>query len=133
MDSAASLPRRALQHSMVRFAGVGAVSTTADILVYRGLYPLLISNVYVATALGFVTGLTIGFFLNGRYVFKQDRTTRRYLKYGLISVGGLLITEFIIHLFYKDWELMGPLGAKLLAVAIVFFWNYTWSKFWAFK
>lgn len=120
-------------HGMVRFAGVGVISTTGDIFVLRILYPLLVSNIYIATAVGFLTGLTIGFFLNGRYVFKTERTVVRYLKYGLISVGGLLLTELIIHLLYKDLAVTGPMLAKLVAVGIVFFWNYAWSHLWAFK
>lgn len=111
---------------------MGVVSTTCDILVLKLLLSLHV-DIYVATALGFLCGLTVGFLLNGRYVFKQERTGRRYLKYGLISVGGLLLTELIIHLLHVDFSLMGALAAKLVAVGIVFFWNYGWSKRWAFK
>lgn len=132
VKSEASLIRWFFGQSMVRFAGVGLVSTTADILVLNALYPA-VTTVYVATALGFLTGLTVGFLLNGRYVFQVDRTGTRYLKYGLISLLGLFYTEVIIHFLYKEWALTTALGAKLVAVFAVFFWNYFTSKRWAFR
>jgi putative flippase GtrA len=120
------------QRSIVRFAGVGAISTTADILLLHALYPAVLS-IYWATAVGFLAGLTIGFLLNGRFVFGVDRTARRYIKYGLASFAGLMLTEFIIHILYQELGLTGPLGAKLVAVGVVFFWNYSLSRFWAFR
>lgn len=126
--SLSSLYRR----SIVKFAGVGVVSTTSDLILLKVLL-LLHVNVYVATALGFLLGLTVGFFMNGRFVFKTERTPSRYTKYALISIGGLLLTELIIHLLHIDFELTTAFKAKLVAVAVVFFWNYGWSRFWAFK
>lgn len=117
---------------ILRFAAVGVLSTTTDLLVYRGLYPAL-TSIYLAIAIGFFAGLTVGFFLNTRYVFAVERNGTRYFRYALISLGGLLLTEGIIHLLYKEWLLMGALAAKLVAVGLVFFWNYYWSKRWAFQ
>jgi putative flippase GtrA len=121
-----------LQRSIVKFAGVGVVSTTSDLTLLKILL-LLHVNVYLATALGFLLGLSVGFLMNGKYVFGTERTPARYAKYGLISLGGLLLTEIIIHLLHVDFEVTTAFRAKLVAVGVVFFWNYTWSRFWAFK
>jgi putative flippase GtrA len=120
------------QRSITRFAAVGVLSTTADILALRTLYPAFMS-IYSATAVGFLLGLTIGFLLNGRYVFGVDRTPKRYMKYGLTSFAGLLLTEVIIHVLYVELEVTGPMMAKLVAVGAVFFWNYSWSRSWVFR
>lgn len=120
------------KRSIVKFAGVGVVSTFSDLTLLKVLL-LLHVNVYLATALGFLLGLTIGYFMNGRFVFKTERTTARYAKYALISIGGLLLTELIIHLLHIDFAVTTAFKAKLVAVAVVFFWNYGWSRFWAFK
>ncbi len=120
------------ERSIVKFAGVGVVSTLSDLALFKILVVIGV-NVYVATALGFLLGLSIGFAMNGRFVFKTEHTTSRYVKYALISLGGLAITELIIHLFHVDLFQLTAFQAKLIAVAVVFFWNYGWSKFWAFK
>ena len=120
-------------HTAVRFAGVGVVSTACDIATLKVLFPHIIANITLATALAFLVGLTVGFVMNGQFVFKQERTVARYAKYGIISLGALILTEIIVHLLFVTWTLMGALSAKLVAVVLVFFWNYTWSKLWAFK
>jgi putative flippase GtrA len=121
------------QSSFIQFGLVGLVSTAIDTGILELLYPRVLDNVYLATALGFFAGLTVGFLLNSQYVFQKDRTLNRYVKYGLISLGGLLLTELIVHILYVDLAVTTPLKAKLVAVVLVFFWNYTWSKLWAFK
>ncbi|CAN5120170.1 hypothetical protein BH11PAT4_BH11PAT4_0250 [soil metagenome] len=121
-----------LKRSIVRFAGVGVVSTLSDLTLFKILTVLGV-NVYLATAIGFLLGLSVGFIMNGRFVFKTEHTTARYVKYGLISLGGLILTEIIIHLLHVDLANLTAFRAKLVAVAVVFFWNYGWSKFWAFK
>jgi putative flippase GtrA len=121
-----------LKRSIVRFAGVGVVSTLSDLTLFKILTVLGV-NVYLTTTLGFLLGLSVGFIMNGRFVFKTERTSARYLKYGLISLGGLMLTQIIVHLLHVDFVLLTAFKAKLVAVGIVFFWNYGWSRFWAFK
>ena len=120
-----------MRHSLIRFGMVGAVSTFFDLVVLKLLLMAGV-NVYLATAIGFLVGLTNGYFMNTKLVFKQNRDIGRYAKYFLISLGGLLITEQIIHYLHVR-EGLEVLPSKLVAVVIVFFWNYILSKLWAFK
>lgn len=119
-------------HPAVRFAVVGAISTVWDVLVYTLLLKAGV-NIYLATALGFLVGLTNGYLMNSRFVFAQERSAARYGKYAVVSGIGLLLTELIIHLLHVDWAHLSALKAKLVAVVLVFFWNYGMSKLWAFK
>lgn len=116
--------------SIIRFAAVGLTSTIIDILLLN-LFGLVL-NVYIATGIGFVAGATNGYILNSMFVFKKEKSTNRFTKYFLISLSGLALTEVIIHYVHVDFGLRLN-AAKLVAVGIVFFWNYGWSKFWAFK
>jgi len=118
--------------SIISFAGVGLISTILDLCVLK--ISLLIGlNVYLAISLGFFTGLTNGYILNSRFVFKQDPSHRRYFKYFLISLGGYFLTLGIVYLLHDRSGWLSPIYAKLIAVVIVFFWNYILSKLWAFK
>jgi putative flippase GtrA len=117
------------QSSFLRFAGVGALSTVLDFVVLNVLI-FAGASVYLAGALGFFAGFTNGYLLNSQYVFKKASRSA-YVKYFLVSLGGLGITELLLHLFHVEWGL-GANVAKLIAVVVVFFWNYGLSKYWVF-
>lgn len=115
---------------ILRFAAVGGLSTALDFLVYN-LFLKVGVGIYVAGALGFFAGFSNGYFWNSRVVFRKA-SPERYLKYFVISVGGLIITELLLHIFHVNLGL-GENTAKLIAVIVVFFWNYGLSSMWAFK
>ncbi len=118
------------EHPVLRFAAVGVISTVSDIIVLN--LSGLVLNIYIATTLGFLVGLTVGFMLNAKFVFNADRTIHRYGKYGVTSVVGLgitLTTMYVLH-DVSDWRV---LPSKIVAVVIVFFWNYNLSRLWAFR
>ena len=131
-NSIATLRDFAAQHSIVRFASVGVVSTILDLTFYVGSLALGLP-IELAATLGFLAGLTNGYLLNSKHVFQTNRHATNYGKYFAVSFGGLLITLAIIQIVHVHLRLMGAFEAKLLAVAIVFFWNYGLSKAWAFK
>ena len=122
---------KTISPKVFRFAVVGAVSTALDLLVLKLLLFLGV-QIYLATAVGFLTGLVNGFLMNSSWVFNKDVQGDYFFKYGVVSLFGLLWTELIIHYLHVEagYE---ALSAKLVAVVIVFFWNYLLSKAWAFK
>jgi putative flippase GtrA len=117
--------------TLISFAAVGAVSTAMDFL-FLNASRRTGSPVWLATALGFLSGTCTGFFLNSHYVFQTSLTVFRYEKYLMVSFGGLVITECIMYLFHQRWKFCGLNQAKCVAVAVVFFWNYSLSVLWAF-
>ena len=125
-----ALVQRLTTSRLIQFGLVGVLSTILDFCVYNLLLHAGV-GVYLAGALGFLTGFANGYFFNSRYVF-QKASSERAVKYLLISLGGLLITEAILHFLHVVAGL-GPNVAKLGAVFVVFFWNYFLSKIWAFK
>jgi len=118
------------QAAFIRFAGVGAISTLLDFAVYNILLRLHV-NVYIAGAIGFFAGFSNGYFMNSRYVFAKNSRTM-YVKYLTTSLIGLVLTEIILRIMHGELGLSQN-GAKLIAVVVVFFWNYGVSKYWAFK
>ena len=119
------------QLQIVRFGIVGVCSTTLDVLsatlLHRAGMPAAL-----ATAIGFLLGFALGFILNSQFVFQTERTLNRTIKYLAISLGGLLISELIIYLLFTHGHLTF-LVSKLIAVVVVFFWNYVLSRIWAFR
>jgi putative flippase GtrA len=120
------------KYVIIGFASVGAVSTVLDIAVYN-IFLHLKFPVKFSAVMGFIAGLINGYILNVTLFFQEHQTTASFVKYGLISLGGLVLTLWIIHLLHIKWEKLSPNEAKVVAVVIVFFWNFTLSNFWAFR
>lgn len=114
------------------FAVIGLLSTIIDLIVIK---LLLLAHVpdLVATAGGFTAGVINGYLLNSHYVFRVNRSLSSSSKYVLVAFGGLLLTELIVGGLERSLFHFSVFPAKLVAVAIVFFWNYTLSKIWAFN
>lgn len=120
------------RYPILMFGMVGLVNTLIDLAVLNLLLRLSV-NTYLAVAIGFGSGLTNGYYMNTAFVFRQAKSYQRYGKYFLVSMVGLLLTELIIFLLHGALDLLPIFQAKLVAVVLVFFWNYTLSKGWAFS
>lgn len=116
--------------TFIRFAMVGVVSTIIDLALLNIFYTRIGTSLLVATAIGFLAASVNGYLLNSKFVFQREHSYVGYLKFFLVTFIGLLLTELIVHILAPH---MNFNIAKLIAVAIVFFWNYAFSKIWAFK
>lgn len=132
MNATAYLQGVSKRRPIVGFAGVGLLSTLLDLLFLK-LGLALHAPLWLATAIGFSVGLANGYLLNTSFVFQKERSGSSGLKYALISLGGLGITEIIVNLLTVWHPVLDALQAKLVAVVIVFFWNYILSRLWAFR
>lgn len=129
---------------ILRYGVVGAVSTVIDIGLLK-VINLLGWPYWLALALGFSAGTVNGYFLNSRWTFKYKTKGQegiKFTQFALVSLIGLLLTELIgnTYLNYSghDLHLLGfSIGAKmvgkLIAVVIVFVWNYLGNKYWTFR
>jgi putative flippase GtrA len=83
----------------------------------------------LSAAVSFLAGTTVSYVLSIVWVFPTRRFSTRLLEYGLfIAVGlvGLSLNEALL------WAFTEPLGifymaSKILAAAIIFFWNF-WAR-----
>lgn len=132
MNTVAYLRETTKKQPIIGFAGVGIISTLLDIIFLKltlgAHFPL-----WLATGIGFTVGLINGYFLNSAFVFRTKRSQTSSLKYALVSLGGLGITELLVHGLAIWHPLLSVFEAKLVAVVVVFFWNYILSRLWAFK
>lgn len=119
---------------MLKFAAVGAVVTSIDFATLNFLHLAIKMPVLGATALAFIIATIFSYFGNSRWTFgaRRLRGSDVYFKSAFVGFGGLLLTEIIM------WALNVRLGlyynfAKLIAVAVVFFWNYGLSHQWAYR
>lgn len=129
---------------ILTYAVVGGISTVIDIGILKVL-TIASWPYWLALALGFSGGTVNGYFMNSRWTFKYKTEGQEGLKFSqfaIVSLVGLGLTELIgngyvgtvnqgISLF--DHEIGPKMVGKLIAVVLVFAWNYLGNKFWTFK
>lgn len=123
-------------HTINKFLLLGVVSTLIDYMIYT----LAIENgvLYIyAIILGYSIGLLVNFIVGRYYVFtngiKVKNSYVEFLWIVLIAIGGVLINIFIVkYLSYSNSFALDPLLSRVIAIAIVFFWNYFCRKYFVY-
>lgn len=126
------------ENKYVQFFRYGFVSLAALIVDFGGLVLLKEAfhiNYVVAATLSFTGGLVVNYLLSKAWVFKASKFRSRSAEFSLfagIGIVGLVLNDVIL------WALTSHLGiyyvlSKLVATAVVFFWNFGARKILVFK
>ncbi len=114
--------------TIIRFAVVGAITTTLDFVLFAGLVGMtgqpVLSNLF-----SYSCGLATSYLLNRSWTFGVDPDFGQALKFLLFTSTGLLLSTLLVALLSTA---LTPLFAKLISVPIVFFWNYLTARYWVF-
>ena len=128
-----------------RYLFVGGIATVVDWLFSFGteravasLTPIPSQWVYViATTVGFAFGMVTNFLLSRAFVFSaktaRARTkTGEFLGHLTVGVTGLLLSYLIV---WMGTSLLvdAYMPFRMIATAVVFFWNYLAKKFFVYK
>lgn len=93
-------------------------------------------EVYIATALGFIAGLTFNYIFSIVFVFLKakgkGKTVGAFLVFAIIGVIGLLLTEAGMYIGY-DILKINYMIVKVIVTIIVLGWNYTGRKILIFR
>lgn len=112
---------------VVKFALVGAIGTLIDFVILNIAVAGFGLNLYLAVSLGFAAGAINNYALNSLWSFGQKMTFKKFSSYFSISLVGLLFSNMIVYLFADQfgWHYN---AAKVVAVVIVFGWNYVLNR-----
>ena len=111
----------------VRYGMFGAVCSATDTLIFWFLTSSLTCGVnpLVANVFSTAVGVSMSFFFNRRYTFKvHDKTGKRYIAFFSIGALGLLVSECIIGYGMDAFPALPPVVVKLVAVALVGFFQF---------
>ncbi len=128
-----------------RYLFVGGIATVVDVLFsFICKYALgQLTDIYeqiiyiIATTVGFAGGLTTNFLLSRAFVFgtKEARAktkTGEFLGHFTVGAIGLALSHLIIWfgttVIFNNYEIF-----RLVAIVIVFIWNYLARKFFVYK
>lgn len=117
---------------LMRFAVVGAIGTTLDYLVLNFSHLSLGLGLYWALTLGFTAGALNNYLLNSLWSFRQPLSWKKLGQFLSVALIGLGLNNGIVFLLNEYWDIHYN-AAKLVAIFIVFFWNYLTNRFWTFS
>ncbi|MCX6343785.1 MAG: GtrA family protein [Armatimonadetes bacterium] len=123
---------------MFKFGVVGAVSTVIDVALLKFSHHFMANApdlLWLAVAIGYAGGTVNGYFWNSRWSFRYDTTgkeKRKLTQFAIVSAVGFTLTELIVLMLVHKHG-FGKIIAKLIAIPIVFFWNFSANKLWTFR
>ena len=116
----------------IRFCLIGTISTAVNYGLYYALCEWTAAHYLLASAIGFLAGTLISYYLNKLWTFRVAEKTVKYL-YKFLSVyicslfAGLLCLRLLVGAGINE-KLAG-----LLIIAVTTAINFLGSKFWIFK
>lgn len=114
-----------------RFAAVGAVGTLLDFAVLNVTHLLFGVELKWALTFGFLSGAINNYLMNSLWTFEQNLSWQKLAKFLAVAVVGLALNNGIVLLLANNFGWNYNL-AKLLALVVVFFWNFLANKRWTF-
>ena len=118
-----------------KFLLLGVVSTGIDYAVYTVAILLDIDYV-IAIILGYSMGLWANYIIGRKLIFtsghKLKSSTHELSAVVLIAVAGALFNIAIVKVLSYSLFHIDPLLSRIIAIGIVFFWNYFARKLWVY-
>ena len=133
----------------VKFAMVGAAGTVTDFVILNLLVQLAGFPLALANTVSFTTAVFQNFILNRYWTFPESRerhASGQLLQFAMVSIVGYALSQFVFltlnHLWVSYWitefgDHMGTIVsynlAKLFAIGVVLFWNFTANRLWTYR
>lgn len=125
----------------LKFATVGAIGMVVDLSVLTFAREVLKLPLSLAVGLGFTVAVISNFTWNRLWTFPESRErplTSQLAQFAVVNVIGLGINEVVVLGLHPVFllALYDPtayLGAKVIAIGIVLFWNYFVNRAWTYR
>ncbi len=118
-----------------KFLLLGLTTTAIDYIVYS-MAILIGINYVIAIVSGYSMGLLANYFIGRRYIFtsgvKLKSSGHEFTAIVVIAIMGALFNIAIVKLLSYSLFSIDPLYSRVVAIGVVFFWNYFARKFWVY-
>ena len=114
---------------IVKFGIVGVIAAFVDVGILVVLKELFQADVLFASTISFCTSVTVNYLLSMAFVFKSKNGSKikEFFVFVLLSVGGLLLNQFILWLGV-EFTTIHYLIIKFIAMVIVPIYNFITRK-----
>ena len=119
---------------LLKFALVGMLGVIINFSSTWILKEIVIVNKYLSNATGYSLAMTVNFFFNKVWTFSNgyELIFVQILKFLLVISVGVLLNHLIVYYFHEKSK-MNFYFSKLIAVAIVFVWNFSMHSYFTFE
>jgi putative flippase GtrA len=133
----------------VKFAIVGAAGSVLDFAILNLLIQLASFPLAAANTCSFIAAVMQNFVLNRLWTFPESRerhASGQLVQFAMVSIIGYTINQFVFltlnHLWANYWmahfgpdtgHLISYNVAKLFAIGVVLFWNFTANRLWTYR
>ena len=121
------------RYLLSRYASVGAISAILDFGTLFILTEFVGLHYLISATISFIIGGSTNYWFNKHWTFKSNGQHRKQLPvFFVLATLGLIINNNIMYISVEQLR-MHYLLAKLLAAAIVTFWNYFGNRYLTFR
>ncbi|RLA72627.1 MAG: hypothetical protein DRG24_02375 [Epsilonproteobacteria bacterium] len=110
-----------------KFLLLGLTTTAIDYIVYSIAIVLGVDYV-IAIVLGYSLGLLANYLIGRRYIFtsgaKLKSSKHEFIAVVSIAIFGALFNIVIVKILSYSLFTLDPLYSRIIAIGVVFFWNY---------
>ncbi len=126
---------KSLIQKFIKFGFVGASGILVDFSITYLFKDIIGINKFVGNGFGFIVAASSNFFLNRIWTFKSKdpKIGKEMSKFIAIASAGLAINTFIVWFFCQGVFQFNFWVAKLVAISVVFIWNFSMNYFFNFK
>lgn len=121
--------------SLIKFGLTGLSGLLIDFSLTWLLKEELRVNKFIANAVGFTFAVLSNYFINRFWTFRsvdKQQVSKQLSAFVLVSLFGLALNSGFIYLFTTVWMLDFYIS-KIIAIVLVFFWNFSANYFLVFK
>ncbi|MBT4516531.1 MAG: GtrA family protein [Candidatus Komeilibacteria bacterium] len=116
-----------------KYATAGFIAAVIDFSILFVLTDFVGLHYLVSASISFMFAATVNYWINRHWTFKSSGKRRKQLPvFFTIAILGLILNNNIIYMSVEQFKLHYLLG-KLLAAAIVTFWNFFGNKYLTFR
>ncbi len=119
-----------------RFFVLGLFSTAIDFITYTILIYLNV-NYVIAIIIGYSCGFVFNFFIGRKHIFVQglkvDSFAKEFNLVLVINLIAVLLNIIIVYILYSYWHILNQIADRIIAIILVFFWNYFARKIFVYK
>ena len=121
------------RYLLARYATAGLASAVLDFSVLFILTDFGGFHYLISASIAFALAATLNYWINRHWTFKSSGQRRKQLPvFFIIAVLGLILNNNIIYMSVEQLGWHYLLG-KVLAAAIVLFWNFFGNKYLTFR
>ncbi|MBL1418934.1 MAG: GtrA family protein [Alphaproteobacteria bacterium] len=118
---------------LIRFLIVGGLATVVNYIIFFILYKQF--NIYynLASAIGFLSGLLVGYPLNKKWTYQADSSDKsQILRYGGVYACSLIISIGCLE-FFVQVAGVSPVYANVGAIVVTTCCNFIGTKYFVFN